>query len=264
VELNGLTALVTGANRGIGRAIVRALAQEPLGLLLAGARSPAEAKPIVPPRGGTRETRTVAMDLSSREAIEQSCAALAEIGEIDLLVNNAGRMTGGLLEEQELGDIYAMFQVNLTAVVQLTRAVLPGMLSRGRGKIVNNASISGYAHLPAASTYAAAKAGVVAFSESLRRELRGTGVSVLHLVTPGVQTQMMEDTRRVYGRHIDTSGWELQPAQEWAAKVLRAIHSDEHVLGPGGRTALAKLASRGPASLLDAVSERMFSREPRG
>ena len=129
---------------------------------------------------------------------------------------------------------------------------------------MNNASISGYAYFPATTTYAAAKAGVVAFSESLRRELRGTGVGVLHLVTPGVETDMMDDTRQVYGRHIDTSSWQLQPAPEWAAKVVRAIRSDAHVLGPGGRSAIAKLASRGPAFLLDAVSERIFSREPRG
>ena len=100
-------------------------------------------------------------------------------------MNNAGLMTGGLLEEQDIDDIYAMFQVNLAAVVHLTKLVLPGMLERGRGTIVNNASISGYAWFPGATTYAAAKTGVVAFSESLRRELRGTGVNVLHLVTPG-------------------------------------------------------------------------------
>jgi short-subunit dehydrogenase len=260
VELSGQTALVTGANRGIGRAIAEALAREPLAKLLVGARARAKADPLVASAGGAREVRTVAMDLSSRESIERSCAGLPEI---DLLVNNAGLMTGGLLEDQPLNDIYAMFQVNLVATTQLTRAVLPGMLERGRGKVVNNASISGYAYFPATTTYAAAKAGVVAFSESLRRELKGTGVSVLHLVTPGVETDMMDDTREVYGRHIDTSGWELQPAPEWAAKVVKAIRTDATVLGPGGRTALAKLASRGPAFLVDAIADRMFSRDPR-
>ena len=263
MELNGHTALVTGANRGIGRAIAEALASEPLGLLLCGARSPGEAEPLSPHAGGAAEVRYVAMDLSSRDSIERSCASLPELEGVDLLVNNAGQMTGGLLEEQDLDEIYAMLQVNLVAVAHLTQTVLPGMLKRGRGKIVNNASISGYAYFPAASTYAAGKAGVVAFSESLRRELRGTGVDVLHLVTPGIETEMMDATQEVYGRHIDTSGWDLQPPGEWAAKVVRAIRSDDHVLGPGGRTAIAKLASRGPAALLDLISDRMFSREPR-
>jgi len=250
MDLNGITALVTGANRGIGRAIAEELAKEPLGLLLGGTRRPDEMEPIA-------GVRPVAVDLSSREAIERS---VEQLPPIDLLVNNAGRLTGGLLEEQELDDVYAMFQVNLLGPIQLTRAVLPGMLERGRGKIVNNASISGYAYFPATSTYAAAKAGVVAFSEALRRELNGTGVSVLHLVTPGVDTDMGDATLDVWGRHMDTSAWEMQPPGEWAAKVVKAIRDDDAILGPGGRLALAKLASRGPARLLDLVSARIFER----
>jgi short-subunit dehydrogenase len=250
VDLNGITALVTGANRGIGRAIAEELAKEPLGLLLGGTRRPDEMEPIA-------GVRPVAVDLSSREAIERS---VEQLPPIDLLVNNAGRLTGGLLEEQELDDVYAMFQVNLLGPIQLTRAVLPGMLERGRGKIVNNASISGYAYFPGTSTYAAAKAGVVAFSEALRRELSGTGVTVLHLVTPGVDTDMGDATLDVWGRHMDTSAWEMQPPGEWAAKVVKAIRDDDAILGPGGRLALAKLASRGPARLLDLVSARIFER----
>jgi short-subunit dehydrogenase len=260
VELTGLTALVTGANRGIGRAIAEELATRRLGLLLAGARSPERFEALEAPPGGAHEVRPVRVDLTSRETITDSAA---ELPAVDLLVNNAGLMTGGLLEEQEVNDIYAMFHVNLVAVTHLTKLLLPGMLERGRGKVVNNASISGYAWFPAASTYAAAKTGVVAFSESLRRELKGTGVSVLHLVTPGVATDMLDDTKQVYGRHMDASAWDDQPPDEWAAKVVRSIERDDHVLGPGGRLALAKLASRGPAKLLDALSERMFSRETR-
>ena len=259
MELTGLTALVTGSNRGIGRAISEELARRPLELLLCGARS-GEGEPPAPPPGGAREVRTVAADLSTRESIEHAAAALPPV---DVLVNNAGLMTGGLLEEQDIGDIYAMFQVNLAAVVHLTKLVLPGMLERGRGTIVNNASISGYAWFPGATTYAAAKTGVVAFSESLRRELRGTGVNVLHLVTPGVDTDMLDATREVYGRHMDADAWSDESPSEWAAKVVRAVERGDHVLGPGGRLALAKLASRGPAALLDVISSRMFTRDPR-
>jgi short-subunit dehydrogenase len=263
MDLTAKTALVTGANRGIGRAILERLAELPLNTVLAGVRSVDDFTAPTPPPGGTREIRAVHMDLSSQAGIELCCEELGgQLEEIDLLVNNAGLMTGGLLEQQAMDEVYAMFQVNLVGVAHLTQKVLPGMLRRRRGTIVNNASISGYAHFPAASTYAASKAGVVAFTESLRRELRGTGVHAMHLVTPGVATDMLADTDAVYGRHMDTSGWDRVPPVEWAAKVVSAIEADQRVLGPGGRSALAMLAARGPAFVLDAITARLFSRRP--
>ena len=255
MDLNGSTALVTGANRGIGRAFCEALAGRPLRLVLAGVRDPDAFEPI-------EGVRPVHMDLSSRESID-ACVDALDLAAVDLLVNNAGQMTGGLLEEQEMEPVYAMFQVNLVAVAHLTHRVLPHMLAKGRGMVVNNTSISGYASFPAASTYAASKAGVVALSESLRRELKGTGVGVLHAVTPGVNTDMLDATEEVYGRHMDTSGWDKVEPQEWVEKVLGGVEEDRHIVGPGGRLAYAKLASRGPALLLDAISSRMFSRQPR-
>jgi uncharacterized protein len=270
MDLRGATCLVTGANRGIGLALAERLAREPVGLLLMGMRRPAEGDEVIAKvaaaagGGGAGEIRAVGMDLSSRESIDRSWAELAGGDrEIDLLINNAGLMTGGLLEDQAVDEVYAMFQVNLVGVAHLTALVLPGMLARGRGKIVNNASISGYAHLPGASTYAASKAGVVALTQSLRRELRGTGVSTLHLVTPGVATGMLEATEAVYGRHMDTSGWEHEAPDAWAEKVVAAVLADRTTLQPGGKVAWAVRASRGPACVLDLASRRIFNRVPR-
>ena len=259
MDLTDSTALVTGANRGIGRAMCEALAARPVRLVLAGVRDPDAFEPIE----GRAEVRPVRLDLSSRESIDECAGAIAELADVDLLVNNAGQMTGGLLEEQEMEAVYAMFQVNLVAVAHLTSRVLPGMLARHRGTVVNNASISGYAYFPAASTYAASKAGVVALTESLRRELDGTGVRAMHVVTPGVNTDMLDATEEVYGRYMDTSGWDKVEPEEWVDKVLTAVEEDKSIVGPGGRLAYAKLASRGPAFVLDAISDRMFSRQPR-
>ena len=254
MDLQDKTVLVTGTNRGIGRALAERLAREPVAEVLLGARDVAKVAPL-------EKSRAVAVDLSTRESIE---AAVAALPTVDVLVNNAGLMTGGLLEEQPLDDVYAMFQVNLVGVAHLTARLLPGMLERGRGLIVNNASISGYASFPAASTYAAAKAGVVALSESLRRELAPAGIEVMHLVTPGVATDMLDATRAAYGGHMDTADWPSVSAEQWAEKVVTAMKRGDHVVGPGGRLALAKLASRGPGFLLDSVSRRMFTRAPRG
>jgi short-subunit dehydrogenase len=258
MDLTGTTALVTGANGGIGRALVVELASKPVGLVLAGVRDPDSFE--LP--ASTTNVRPIRLDLSSQRSIDDCLGEVADlVDSVDLLVNNAGRLTGGLLEEQDMDEVYAMFQVNLVAVAHLTSRVLPGMLRRGRGKVVNNASISGYAYFPAATTYAASKAGVVALTESLRRELAGTGVGAMHLVTPGVKTDMLDATREAYGRYMDTSEWDEVTPEEWASRIVRAIERDDTILGPGGRTALAKLASRGPGFLLDAVSSRMFRRD---
>jgi uncharacterized protein len=264
MDLTGSTVLVTGANRGIGRALVERLAAEPIDVLLAGMRSVDGFQRPPAPRCGVRDIRPVRIDLSTRQDIDQCTAELgATLHQIDVLFNNAGLVTGGLLEEQDVEQIYAMFQVNLVGVAHLTARVLPGMLKRRRGLIVNNASISGYAHFPAASTYAASKAGVVALTESLRRELDGTGVRAMHLVTPGVDTDMLSATEDIYSRHLDISGWGKIPAAQWAARAIDAVKQDKRVLAPGGKERLAMVASRGPRWLLDQATKRVFTREPR-
>jgi hypothetical protein len=85
----------------------------------------------------------------------------------------------------------------------------------------------------------------------------------VHAVTPGVDTEMLGATEDVYGRHMDTSGWDKVQPGEWAEKLIEAVEKDRSIVGPGGRSAYAKLASRGPAFVLDAVLDRAFSRSPR-
>jgi short-subunit dehydrogenase len=208
-----------------------------------------------------KDVSPLAIDLSSRQSIETSIAANPEaFSKADVLINNAGALAVGLLEELDQHDIYNALQVNLAGLIHLTKAVLPGMLERDTGTIVNNASFSGYVYMPMASVYAASKAGVVAFSESLRRELDATGVNVMHLVTPGVDTGMLDATEDAYGEHFDTSGWDKIEPDEWAAKMIEGIASDAGIIQPGGKTRLAILASRGPGRLLDSAAARMFRR----
>lgn len=254
MDLTGTTALVTGANRGLGDAFARALAAE-CELVLAGMRDPSAYTPPL------ENIEPVRMDLSSRESIDACLAeAGARLSGVDVLVNNAGSLSIGLLEQQDPDAIADCLQVNLSGLIHLTRMLLPPMLERERGLIVNNASFSGYVYFPLASVYAASKAGVVAFSESLRRELEPTGVAVMHLVTPGVETEMLAATEAGYGEHFDTSGWDKVKPDEWAAKMLDGIHRDHAVVQPGGKTRVAILASRGPGALLDNVAGRIFKR----
>jgi len=259
MDLTANTALVTGANRGIGRALVEELATRPMKRVLAGVRDPAAFEPVANARA---EVVPVHLDLSSKQSIEDCTAALRdELADLDLLIHNAGMMTGGLLEEQDIDAIYALFQVNVVAVAHLTRKILPAMLARGRGKIVMNASIGGYAIFPAVSTYTASKTALVALSEAVRREVQGTGVEVMHLVTPSVDTELLDATEAVFNRYMDTTKWERMTPAAWAVEAVAGIERDEHVVLPQGASAIAKLVRRPGAFPLDPLSDRTFNRQ---
>ncbi len=157
---------------------------------------------------------------------------MSQVGTPAILVNNAGQLTGGLLEAQDPLAILDMLTVNLNHLILLSRLFLPDFLKKGSGKIVNNASVSARMFFPCASTYAASKAGVLAFTECLKQELRGTGVSTLLLITPGVQTEMYDKIKGLYGSHLDVSFLTSIPAAEWAKKVCDAIENDDDTLEP--------------------------------
>lgn len=257
MDLSGQTVLITGADGGIGRALTEELAKRDV-RLLAGMRDTGNFTPVS--QRGAREVRPVRLELSSRDEIE---ACLSELnGErVDVLINNAGRFDGGLFEDQELDEIYSMTQVNFAGLIHLTKALMAPMLARRHGKIVNNASIAGYVPFPGAAVYSATKAGVVGFTEALRRELQETDVTVLEVVTPGVETDMLAEVREDYEPHMgDTSKIKGIEASEWAEKIAAAIEDDDDLLNPTGAERLAKLASRGPGPVLDTVLGRVFGR----
>jgi short-subunit dehydrogenase len=257
MDLTAQTVLVTGADGGIGRALVRELAKRDVHLL-AGMRDTAGFVPVS--ERGARQVRPVRIELSSRAEIE-SCLAELDGERVDVVINNAGRFEGGLLEQQDLDHIYAMSQVNFAGLIHLTKALLGPMLARGHGKIVNNASIAGYVPFPGAAVYSATKAGVVGFSQALRRELSDTEVTVLEVITPGVETDMLAEVREDYEPHVDdTSKLKGIEPGEWAEKIVDAIEDDDDLLNPTGSERLAKLASRGPGQVLDTVLGRVFDR----
>ena len=248
MRLEGCTALVTGANRGIGRAIAEALAAAGV-RVLAGVRELDGGHDVPSPLEAVR------MDLSSPEAVDSSVDGLSALP--DLLVNNAGRFAGGLLERQDPDHLQEVLQVNLAAPIRLTRRLLPGMLERGSGKIVNNVSIIGHAPFPGATVYAASKTGLAGFTDSLRRELQDTPVSVLELVTPGVDTEMMDQVQEELSGHSKTDNWDHVDPADWAEKVVKAISDDEDRLNPGGAERVAQLM---PDKLLSLVAKGGFER----
>ena len=226
--------LITGSSRGIGKALASEIAKENVHLILCS-RSIEESEVQRLMVLGAKSVCHYSVDLTDMKAIDELIEKLkTDDIHIDVLINNAGQLTGGLFEEQPLDKIHTMLDINLHAVLHLTHKLLPSMIKKGEGKIINNASVSGKMFFPCASTYAASKAAIVAFTESLKQELRGTGVSTLLLITPGVKTEMYDDIANLYGTNLDTSDFTYIPANKWAQKIIQAIKKDKDSLWPQG------------------------------
>ena len=210
------TALVTGASKGIGRAIARRLASTHS--VIVSARSETLLEGLareIRAAGGT--CRAVALDLRRPSDLPEQLSTL----DVDVLVNNAGVMHKKSVVELTDEEWQEMVDVNYSALFHMTRAVLPNMLKRGRGHIVNIASIAGRSAFVGGAGYASTKHAVMGFSESLMLELRDSGVRV-SVVCPGsVATDMVADGS-------DTS-WMLKP-EDVAEAVASVVAMPEHAL----------------------------------
>jgi len=187
-SLYGKVAVVTGGGRGIGKALALALASEGCRVAI-GDVDGASAEAAAAELGG--DTVGLRLDVTDRPGFT---AFLDEVerrlGPIDVLVNNAGIMPVGPLDEEDDATAIRLLEVNLHAVIHGTKEAVRRMKPRGTGHIVNVASSAGKSGFPNLATYCATKHGVVGLSESMRLELRGTGVEVT-LVMPGmVKTEL--------------------------------------------------------------------------
>ncbi|GAA4228511.1 SDR family oxidoreductase [Actinomadura meridiana] len=175
------TALVTGATSGIGASFARLLAGRGADLVIV-ARRPARldelARELVERYGVAVEV--VAADLTDPFQRAEVEGRLSE-DPVELLVNNAGHGAFGAFADAPVDDHLAQVELNVTALVRLTHAALPGMVGRGRGGVLNVASMAGFAPSPGCATFGATKAYVASFSESLHSEVAGAGVHVTAL-----------------------------------------------------------------------------------
>lgn len=223
-DLTGRTALVTGASRGIGRAIAEALAARGADLCLSGRDTDALASTAAAVEAHGRKAVPITADVTDRDAVHALVSAAIEaMGHLDVVVNNAGgnRFSVPFTEVRPNGWDKVM-RLNLDSVVEMSRAVGPHLLGRGSGSVINLASVAGLGGVPFMSHYGTAKAAVLALTKSLAVEWAHAGVRVNALVPGWVATDLTAFAREDPG--LEQALISRVPMGRWA--------TPEEVAGP--------------------------------
>ncbi|WP_295122776.1 3-ketoacyl-ACP reductase [uncultured Chitinophaga sp.] len=190
-SLKGKTAVITGGGRGIGKALAAALAAEGVNIGLMGRSAATIEETAATLKDAGVKVVTAVADVSDRKAVDEAVALLeASFGQIDILLNNAGIASFGGFLELEPEEWEKIIQVNLMGVYYVTRAVLPGMIARKSGDIINISSTAGQRGAPLTSAYSASKFGLLGLTESLMLEVRKHNIRVSALTPSTVGTDM--------------------------------------------------------------------------
>jgi short-subunit dehydrogenase len=228
-------AIITGASRGIGQYIARALAARGMNLLLVARSEPELLRLAKELRSRDRKVAVAPVDLANPHAARQiAAAANAELGGVDVLVNNAAVELQRRFHTLETDEIETVIRVDLIAPIELTHQLLPEMLDRGYGRIINICSLAGHVGFPSTEAYAASKDGLIAFSRVLRNDYRRGGVSASALILGAVKNAGLGQ-RTLDELDATTNTAFMVSPEKVARAVLRAIDKDkaEIVVMPG-------------------------------
>ncbi|MDX8392581.1 MAG: SDR family oxidoreductase [Mariprofundaceae bacterium] len=214
--------LLTGAAGGIGRELAHRLAERGARLALVDANEEA----LREVAKGLKHSKVIAGDLSTAEGC-QAVADAAEValGEVDVLINLAGLMSFRCFEDEDIDAMERIIQVNLLGAMRLTRDLLPGMLARDSGRIINVGSVFGSIAFAYFTAYSASKFGLRGFSEALRRELYDTNINVMYLAPRAVSTPL--NTGRIMRMGVATK-MNMDTPERVVKRILKAIDNDSH------------------------------------
>jgi short-subunit dehydrogenase len=236
-----MRALVTGASSGIGEAFARALRARGERLVLVARRTDRLAR-LSAELGGPDVALPLTLDLARPESAESLQRTLESKGiGVSLLVNNAGVGYAGRVHEQSPERLRAMLDLDVRAVVDLTRAFLPAMIERGRGAVLNVVSMAAFQPVPFLAVYAASKAFVLSLTESLATELAGTGVTVQALCPGNIPTEFQQVAGTSDAKFSRTRA---TTPEEVAEASLAALDRRKLVVIPGLRNRMTVGAQR--------------------
>ncbi|CAN5651287.1 SDR family oxidoreductase [soil metagenome] len=257
MNVDGCTALVTGASAGLGREFARQLATRAGGLVLVARRTERleELRDELTAHYPDLGVHVRGVDLSqAAEVAELADWILREGIAVDLLVNNAGLGDRGQFLRGDPQRIIDMLQVNVAALTILTRYLLPQMIERKRGFILNVSSSASFLPMPGFAVYAATKAYVTSFSEALRMELHGTGVNVTALCPGPVHTEFDTVALRPDEPSPVAPEFTYVSAEDVVRAALAAVERETPVVIPGAVMKMAAALLRAtPMPVLRAV-----------
>jgi short-subunit dehydrogenase len=255
-------ALVTGASSGIGADLARELARDGHNLVLAARTvAPMEALATEVAAHGAH-TIVIPVDLSQPGAAATLASAIEARGlTLDVLVNNAGLGAVGRFDETDPGRIGEMLQVNIVALTELTRLLLPGMVVRRRGKVMLVASTAAFQPGPHMAVYFATKAYVLSFGEAIGYELHGTGVTVT-VLCPGATTTNFQQVAKMSDLpFLSSSGPQVMSAAAVARLGYRGLKTGQRVIITGLLNRIIALGGRfAPHPISLPVTKALMSR----
>jgi short-subunit dehydrogenase len=258
--------VITGATQGIGRALAEEFARNGHTLLLVARDEKALDRTAreVAARHGVRVEIT-AQDLSTADGCAGIEQALERCGlYADMLVNNAGTMTAGFLQDADREQMLAQVDLNVRALLDLTLRLLPGMVARGKGRVLNVASVEGFMPVPYQAAYAATKAFVLSLSRALGYELSGSGVRVSVLAPGATDTRIHARGGSQHAYYV--SLFPVMTPEDVARTAYRQFQRGKAVIVPGWLNRFYAVSQRfvHPALLLPLVGWLFRVRDEQG